>query len=455
MAEQTNTRSGEIVHVPDVIIPAAHTQVAVTQVNPRTVIANAADAARALTEAMASKTDKVMMGGKRYIEVDDWQVVARFYNCSITIVGDRFVSFGDAQGFEATAALLDRDGHEVGRATMMCLNDEDKWATRPKYEFHYCLKGTGPEDDCAKHQHAAEDEAKGRMVWIPNPNRPGKTLPKKLKVSAGVEKIPLFQLRSMAQTRAAGKVCRLNFGFVPALANYASTPAEELEHTELERDADDARDEASKSEQAGGAAAHRDNAGMTAEQQARVAEIEAKQRRNREALEQKPKAAVAAKHEPIKSEPKSEPANAGAQAGAGAQPAAAEAKAGVPVETAQAGAAAPGTVAVEGEPQQAVAEPEVVGAGVAEAVVIDFRVQSKGSTAKGPWSLYVVKFDRKVKATDGQEVESATTLDEAIANALNEAVKAGPVVLKIVPGSRKGAYNVVKVGDVAAKDHAG
>ncbi len=437
--EQTNTKTGEVI-VPEVIPAQHHGQVAITQVNPRTVIANAAEAARALTDAMASKIDKVIMGGKRYIEVDDWQVIARFYNCSITIVGDRFVNFGDAHGFEATAALLDRDGHEIGRATMMCLNDEDKWSTRPKYEFHYCIKGSGPDDDCQKHQHAPEDEAKGRMIWIPNPNRPGKSMPKKMKVHVGEERIPLFQLRSMAQTRACGKVCRLNFGFVPALANYASTPAEELEHRDLERDDVDAQDGASKPEQSSGA---RDTGGMTAEQQARVAEIEAKQKANREKLAAQgggPKPAAA--KPPIETKP--EPAGDGAQAAPATTVAADkpkdEPKADAPVEAA--GAAEP---AVE-QQAEAVAQ---------EACIVDFRVQSKGTTNEGPWSLYVVKFDRKVTATDGQAVDSATTLDEAVAHALNEALKKDPVRLTIIPGKRRGAYNVAKIGDVSAKGYAG
>lgn len=433
---EQNTKAGEIVHTPEVI-PALHTQVAVTQVNPRTVIANASEAARALVEAMASKLDKVMMGGKRYIEVDDWQVVARFYNCSITIVSDRFVRFGDAEGFEATAALLDRDGHEIGRATMMCLNDEDKWSTRPKYEYLYCLKGTGPDDDCTKHDHAREDEAKGRMVWIQNPNKPDRKMPKKKKEQTGLEKIPLFQLRSMAQTRAAGKVCRLNFGFVPALANYSSTPAEELENAELERDMD-ARDEEDKRSQSpassGGASS------MTEEQQRRVAEIEARQRRNRGEGDEKPA------EKPTEKAPAKQEATPKAKATEKTADAAEPAKAGPigivkPAETTDPVAAQEPTT---GE-----------ASGGTAAVVIDLRVQSKGTSPKGPWSLYMVKFDRKVAAKDGTLVDSATTLDEAVAHALNDAIKKDPVTLLIVPGARRGVYNVAKVGDVTAKDYVG
>src|SRR5262249_19610449 len=44
----------------------------------------------------------------------------------------------------------------------------------------------------------------------------------------GVEKVPTFQLRSMAQTRAASKAFRLALSSVVVLADYAPTPAEEM-----------------------------------------------------------------------------------------------------------------------------------------------------------------------------------------------------------------------------------
>lgn len=424
-------------------LPAAHQSVSVPSLNPKLVVARAGEAARALMDAMATKTDKVMMGGKRYIEVDDWQVVARFYDCSLTIVGDRFVKFDGAKGFEATAALLDRDGREVGRATMMCLDDEEKWSTRPKYEIQYCLKDTGPEDDCAKHQHAIEADAKGRMVWIPNPKKQGGKMPKKLRVAAGTESIPLFQLRSMAQTRAAGKICRLNFGFVPALANYASTPAEELDHVDRDED-----DEAPAKSDAG-------QAQMTQEQAARVAEIEARQRANRERLAgggEATKAEPKADTTP-KADAKPETAKVDAQAAATSDPQPAKATA-APVDQ-EASQAKPGPRGVV-KPQQETPAADPAPAAVDDGAlprIVDLRVQSKGTSPKGPWSLYVLKFNRKITAQDGQGVDSATTLDEAIAHAADEArTTERPVKIVIVPGSRKGSYNVVQIGDVKAAD---
>src|SRR5678816_2244550 len=52
--------------------------------------------------------------------------------------------------------------------------------------------------------------------------------PKKERVLVGEEGVPSFQLRSMAQTRAASKALRNALAWVVVLAGYRPTPAEEL-----------------------------------------------------------------------------------------------------------------------------------------------------------------------------------------------------------------------------------
>ena len=54
-------------------------------------------------------------------------------------------------------------------------------------------------------------------------------MPQKEKVSAGEVAVPLFQLRSMAQTRACAKALRNVLAWVVVLAGYRPTPAEELD----------------------------------------------------------------------------------------------------------------------------------------------------------------------------------------------------------------------------------
>ena len=69
----------------------------------------------------------------------------------------------------------------------MCLRDEDKWNTRPKYK------------------------------WVD-----------KKRIPDGEEKVPAFQLRSMAQTRACSKAFRNSLSWIVMMAGYSPTPAEEM-----------------------------------------------------------------------------------------------------------------------------------------------------------------------------------------------------------------------------------
>ncbi len=201
------------------------TDALVLQREPSAVLAEASKAAKALMTVMAAKPKKVIMNGEQYIENEDWLTIGHFYGVTAKIESDRYCEFGTVHGWEATAILVARDGREIGRATAMCLDDEEKWSTRAKKEWAYCL---GKEDDCSKHGHSVEDPGRNLIVWVPNPNKPGKMLPKKTRITTGEEKVPLFQLRSMAQTRASSKVHASVLRFVPVLAGFKGTPAEEL-----------------------------------------------------------------------------------------------------------------------------------------------------------------------------------------------------------------------------------
>lgn len=138
---------------------------------------------------MVDKTKAfVVFGGNKYLEFEAWQCVAQCFRVTTTIREDRFVQFGEVCGWEATADVIHlASGNIIGSATSMCLNDEENWGVRPKYEW-----------------------------------RDGK------RVKVGEEKVPLFQLRSMAQTRAQAKALRSKFSWVVTLAGYAPTAAEEM-----------------------------------------------------------------------------------------------------------------------------------------------------------------------------------------------------------------------------------
>lgn len=157
--------------------------------DPKAVLAEAKRAATALTDVIKAipEDKKVMMGGEQYLEVDHWTLISAFYRCTPKIVGTEAIEYGDARGFLAKAVLVDQNGREVSAAEAMCLDDEERWDVRPKYEW-----------------------------------QGGK------RVQTGTVPVPANQLRSMAQTRAIAKVQRNVFSWVVVLAGYAPTPAEEL-----------------------------------------------------------------------------------------------------------------------------------------------------------------------------------------------------------------------------------
>ena len=163
--------------------------------DPVVVLEEAKRAAKALKDVISKKEKKVMMNGEQYLEFEDWQTVARFYGATVKVVSTEFIDYGAAKGFLARATVIRQDGAEISAAEAMCMNDEEKWSTRSKYEW------SGPKDN-------------------------------RVKSKVGEEPVPLFQLRSMAQTRACAKALRNVFAWVVVLAGYAPTPAEDMTGTE-------------------------------------------------------------------------------------------------------------------------------------------------------------------------------------------------------------------------------
>lgn len=149
---------------------------------PKAVLDEARKAASCLMDVMKAKTKKVVFNGEQYLEYEDWLTVARFYGVTAKVVSTQFVDFGGVKGYEARAvALLVSTGMEISGADAMCLNDEDNWSTRKNYK-------TGE-----------------------------------------VKPVPMFQLRSMAQTRACAKALRNVLAWVVVLAGFKPTPAEEMD----------------------------------------------------------------------------------------------------------------------------------------------------------------------------------------------------------------------------------
>lgn len=187
---------------------------------PELVLEEAQRAAAALKRVIDAKPKKVMFGDEQYIEHEDWQTVGRFYGLAEQIIWTRPIQVGDASGWEARAeAIHVASARVVASAEAMCLNDEEKWRTRPKYAWVYHKKSGGT---------SVEDPGKDELIW--DRNAEGKSRPKKSRELIGEESVPQFQLRSMAQTRAGAKALRNALGWVVVLAGYKPTPAEEMDN---------------------------------------------------------------------------------------------------------------------------------------------------------------------------------------------------------------------------------
>jgi hypothetical protein len=186
---------------------------------PEEVLAQAQKAAVALKKVIDLKENKVVFNNETYLEREDWGTVGAFFNCTAKSIETRFVDYGESgRGFEAVAVVVDRNtGFEIGRAESMTLDSEENWGDVPKYVWKDKLD---------------ED---GKKIWNPK-LRNGKGGYEATKVLDGSTKKPLFQLRSMAQTRAEAKALKGVFSWVVVLAGYRPTPAEELTgHEDFER----------------------------------------------------------------------------------------------------------------------------------------------------------------------------------------------------------------------------
>lgn len=137
---------------------------------PEVILGEAQQAAKALSDIVKKKKKPVMMNGEQYLEFEDWQTVGRFYGVTAKVVSTEFLDLDGVHGFLAKAVALRADGLEISAAEAMCMKDEPNWKSKP-----------------------------------------------------------LFQLRSMAQTRACAKSLRNVFAWVVVLAGYRPTPAEEIQ----------------------------------------------------------------------------------------------------------------------------------------------------------------------------------------------------------------------------------
>lgn len=159
---------------------------------PDKIIEQAQAIAIKLTDIVKKTGSSQKIGKKEHLKIEAWVTVGQFYNCTARVKDTEHVEFGDVTGFRARAQLThDATGMVLSEAEAYCMRDEDRWNTRTKYK------------------------------WVDDQPIPD-----------GQETVPMFQLASMAQTRAMAKVLAAKFRWVVVLAGYATTPAEEMTGTE-------------------------------------------------------------------------------------------------------------------------------------------------------------------------------------------------------------------------------
>ena len=126
--------------------------------------------ARQLRDYLRQARMTVRIQGRDYVRIEGWQVLCHLCNLPLPSIVDLRREEREGGYVYVAEALLAYGGREY-RAYGICASDEPNWRGRPE-----------------------------------------------------------FQLASMAQTRAAGKVLRLLLGWVMTLAGYEPTPAEEMTH---------------------------------------------------------------------------------------------------------------------------------------------------------------------------------------------------------------------------------
>jgi hypothetical protein len=143
----------------------------ITEASPEDLLVAASEAAKALERVIKlNERPPLMFNGKRYLEFHHWQTIGAFYHVTTETYDPEPVEIDGVKGFRAKASALDsRTGLRIGGAEAYCFRDEPNWKTKP-----------------------------------------------------------LFQLASMAQTRAASKALANKFRFVAIVAGYEGTPSEEM-----------------------------------------------------------------------------------------------------------------------------------------------------------------------------------------------------------------------------------
>src|SRR3989339_561334 len=109
--------------------------------NPAKVLEFAHLAAKALKQVIDSKPKKTIIKGEEYLNFEDWQTIARFYNVTVgTDWTKPITNNGKSFGYEAKAVAY-KDGTVISSAEASCYRDEPNWTDKPTPAEEMCEVG--------------------------------------------------------------------------------------------------------------------------------------------------------------------------------------------------------------------------------------------------------------------------------------------------------------------------
>jgi len=158
---------GRIEREPEGLIVSEKTEVVVQ--SPDAVVQDAEKMATALYRVVEQQHLYMDINGKKYLQLEAWQLLGKFCNVHGVVESVTPAEYFGAKGFEARAVVRDSKGAVIASAEAVCMDDETNWAAKP-----------------------------------------------------------LYQLKSMSQTRALSKAYRSSLSFIVSIAGYSPTPLEEL-----------------------------------------------------------------------------------------------------------------------------------------------------------------------------------------------------------------------------------
>src|SRR5574338_1472468 len=103
---------------------------------PEQILDEAKERCTALTKMILETHSYQQIGKSRHLQVEAWITLAQFYGCTARVVRTEDVEIGGVVGFKAHAEVShDQTGTRLSSAEALCMRDEEKWNTRPKYEY--------------------------------------------------------------------------------------------------------------------------------------------------------------------------------------------------------------------------------------------------------------------------------------------------------------------------------